>query len=149
MKLLVVANGQMPAAAAMIKDFDLTKLPSLPHTHKDHTRREETRIKYHSQNEANNEKRNLITYEYWTDLYAVVKASTENTAPVLSQEIEKACDLSLPANGGPRWTRGAMPPPDRQGRYAVPVHQMISMDPARLDSWALGEQFAASVPKPL
>ena len=50
----------------MIKDFDLTKLPSLPHTHRDHTRREETRIKYQSQNEANNEKRNLITYEYWT-----------------------------------------------------------------------------------
>ena len=61
MKLLAVASGQMPAAAAMIKDFDLSKLPSLPHTHKDHTRREETRIKYHSQNEANNEKRNLIT----------------------------------------------------------------------------------------
>ena len=62
MKLLAVANGQMPAAAAMIKDFDLTKLPSLPHTHRDYTRREETRIKYQSQNEANNEKRNLITY---------------------------------------------------------------------------------------
>ena len=100
MKLLAVASGQMPAAAAMIKDFDLTKLPSLPHTHRDYTRREETRIKYQSQNEANNDKRNLITYEYWTDLYAIVKASTEKTAPVLSQEIEKACDLSLPANGG-------------------------------------------------
>ena len=57
-------------------------------------------MKYQSQNEANNEKRNLTTYEYWTDLYAAVKASIENTAPVLSQEIEKACDLSLPANGG-------------------------------------------------
>ena len=45
LKLLHVAQGGMPPAVLEIIDVDLTDLPSLPAGHRDHHRREETRIK--------------------------------------------------------------------------------------------------------
>ena len=43
--LLVVANGGQPNAAKSIVDIDLTRLPPLPETHRDYSRRQEARIK--------------------------------------------------------------------------------------------------------
>ena len=43
--LLAVAEGQTPAAVKAIIDIDLAELPSLDPTHRDYTRREETRTR--------------------------------------------------------------------------------------------------------
>ena len=93
-KLLAVAQGQQPAAAAAIIDIDLGDLPELPHDHRDFQRRLETRIKVQAQNDANAMKRWTICMEQWTDLYAALKACTETTAPVFSRQLKDACDLA-------------------------------------------------------
>ena len=51
--LHVAQQGHEPAAASAIRDIDLRSLPELPHDHRDHHRRQETRIKVQAQNEAN------------------------------------------------------------------------------------------------
>ena len=51
--LLVVANGGMPATATAIVDVDLSRLPMLPVTDRDYSRRLETRIKIEAANSAN------------------------------------------------------------------------------------------------
>ena len=44
-QLLAVAQGHEPPAVKCIVDIDLSELPTLPTSHRDHDRREETRIK--------------------------------------------------------------------------------------------------------
>ena len=92
--LLAAAYGHAPAATRSIVDVDLALLPSLPAAHRDHHRREEARLKAHTQNTANAEKRWQITMETWTEIYTALKESTEITAPVLSKKMKDACDLS-------------------------------------------------------
>ena len=92
--LLAVAQGQPSPKAECIIDQDLATLPSLPLTHRDHYRREETRSKVMMQNEVNTRKRFQIEMEAWTDIYTLVKAATEKTAPVFSRELKSLCDLA-------------------------------------------------------
>ena len=80
-----------------ITDVDLTLLPSLPPDHRDYHRREEYRIKTQTQNQSNATKRYTLTMEAWTEVYTMLKKSTETTAPVLSREIKETCDLEKTA----------------------------------------------------
>ena len=89
-RLLAVAQGQIPAAAAQIIDIDLSSLPELPQDHRDYQRRLETRIKVQAQNDANASKRWAIVMDAWTDLYIAIKACTETTAPVFSRQLRDA-----------------------------------------------------------
>ena len=93
--LLVVANGGTPAAARAIVDVDLRELPELPVDNRDYSRRLETRIKIKATNAANAQKRLQITLEAWTEIYTLLKVSTEATAPVLSRDLKLNCDLAL------------------------------------------------------
>ena len=93
-RLLAVAQGQIPAAAAQIIDIDLSSLPELPQDHRDYHRRLETRIKVQAQNDANASRRWAIVMDAWTDLYVAIKACTETTAPVFSRQLRDACDLA-------------------------------------------------------
>ena len=94
-QLLAVAQGHEPPAVKCIVDIDLSELPTLPTSHRDHDRREETRIKVKAQNKANAEKRLNLTLTAWTEIYSAIKACTEVTAPVLSRELYELCDLSV------------------------------------------------------
>ena len=53
----VAVNGDWPAAAKQIIDFDLDDLRELPVTHKDHERRKVDRMKIKASNAANAQKR--------------------------------------------------------------------------------------------
>ena len=91
-----MANGGKPAAARAIVDVDLTELPELPVSNKDYSRTGlETRIKIKAANAANAQKRLQITLEAWTEIYTLLKTSTEITAPMLSRDLKLNCDLSL------------------------------------------------------
>ena len=92
-KLLAVAQGYDPPSVTCIVDVDLTSLPALPPGDRDHHRREEARIKIQAQNKANDQKRHTLRMEAWTELYTLLKASTELTAPVLSRDLMRLCDL--------------------------------------------------------
>ena len=94
-RLLHVAQGHEPPAATAIRDIDLSTLPALPETHRDHNRRLELRIKVQAQNDANATRRFTITMEAWTDLYVALKACTEKSAPLFSRQLKEACDLSV------------------------------------------------------
>ena len=59
--LLAAAQGHTSPAVKCIVDVDLSELPELPATHRDHTLRLETRIRIKAQNRANDEKRKAIT----------------------------------------------------------------------------------------
>ena len=83
--LLAVAQGEEHSSVKAIVDVDLSSLPALPTTHRDHHRREEARTKIEAQNKANDEKRFTLTMQAWTEVYALYKASTEKTAPLLSR----------------------------------------------------------------
>ena len=48
--LLAVAQGHEHPSASCIMDIDLDTIPPLPNTHRDHSRREELRIKVDTQN---------------------------------------------------------------------------------------------------
>ena len=94
-ELLAVANNLEHPNVKCIIDVDLSALPALDAAHRDHNRREEYRIKVEAQNRANAEKRYSLTLKYWTEVYTLLKRSTETTAPVLSKELKDSCDLSL------------------------------------------------------
>ena len=96
--LLVVAQGGSPPAADAIIDIDLSKLPPLPESHRDFNRREEVRIRIGTQNTANQRRRVQLTMEAWTEIYTLLKTSTETTAPVLSRELKEVCDLAVVRN---------------------------------------------------
>ena len=53
--LLAVAQGHDPPTVTSIVDIDLTELPELPQSHRDHHRRLEARTKIRTQNVANEE----------------------------------------------------------------------------------------------
>ena len=78
--LLVVANGGQPNAAKSIVDIDLTRLPPLPETHRDYSRRQEARIKIEATNAANAQKRIQLMLEAWTEIYTIYKVSTPAAA---------------------------------------------------------------------
>ena len=78
--LLSAAQGLAPTATLCIKDVDLSKTPSLPPDHREHHRREEYRIRTQTQNEENAERRWLLTMQAWTEVYTLLKTSTECTA---------------------------------------------------------------------
>ena len=92
--LLGVAEGLPPPANESIVDVDLTALPALPPDHHGYERRLEIRTSILAKNKANAKKRLRVTLDAWTALYVAVKTCTERTAPVLSKDIEDACDLS-------------------------------------------------------
>ena len=92
--LLAAANGGVPPSAKQIIDIPMDSIPALPVTHRDHSRRQEARIKAQVQNAANAQKRLQITLESWTKVFTLLKISTESTAPVLSRELKELCDLS-------------------------------------------------------
>ena len=83
--LMAVAEGEMPASALCIIDVSLDDLPKLPASHRDAARREEKRISVKAQNQANALKRELLTFEAWTQLFGALKTSTAAKAPVLSR----------------------------------------------------------------
>ena len=91
--LLAVAQGDYPPSVKSIVDVDLDSLPELPVDHRDYTRRQETRIKIQTQNAANAEKRYDLLMTAWTEVYTLLKESTETTAPVLSRQLRMSCDL--------------------------------------------------------
>ena len=91
--LLAVAQGDYPPSVKSIVDVDLDSLPELPVGHRDYTRRQETRIKIQTQNAANAEKRYDLLMTAWTEVYTLLKESTETTAPVLSRQLRMSCDL--------------------------------------------------------
>ena len=74
--LLAVAQGQQLESATSIVDIDLTTLPELPVTHRDHERRKESRIRVAAQNQANAAKRYTLMMTAWTEIYALLKEST-------------------------------------------------------------------------
>ena len=90
---LAIANGLDPPSVKAIIDIDLTELPELPTDHRDYNRRHESRIKILAQNKSNAERRFDLRMTAWTELYAKLKACTENNAPVLSRELTTLCDL--------------------------------------------------------
>ena len=73
----------------------MTELPELPVSNKDYSRRLETRIKIKAANAANAQKRLQITLEAWTEIYTLLKTSTEVTAPMLSRDLKLNCDLKF------------------------------------------------------
>ena len=91
--LAVAANGREHPTAACIVDVDLTTLPELPpeHSHRDYSRRVETRSRMIAQNESNDRKRYTITMDARTELYAKLKACTARTAPLLSRRLQETC----------------------------------------------------------
>ena len=92
-QLLSVAKGHDPPACDCIIDFDLSALPTPDPSHRDYYRIMSDRIKYETQNLANEQKRAMIKLVAWTDIYTSLKTCTEKTAPVLSQELKECCDL--------------------------------------------------------
>ena len=84
----------MPTAALCIVDIPLDDLPELPADHRDAGRRMEKRIQVIAQNRANAMKRQIATFEAWTQLYGALKASTVVKAPVLSRTMADRCDLA-------------------------------------------------------
>ena len=79
--LLAVAQGHPPASVACIIDLPLDDLPALDPTHRDFNRREEARSKAKVANAANAARRTQLTLEAWTEVYTLLKISTESTAP--------------------------------------------------------------------
>ena len=90
----VAANGDWPAAAKQIIDFDLDELPELPVTHREHERRKVDRMKIKASNAANAQKRQTLLLDAWTKIYTLMKASTEVSSPVLSRDMQEQCDLT-------------------------------------------------------
>ena len=62
--------------------------PALEPTHKEYHRRQTDRTKIAAQNRANEAKRYSITMAEWTTIFTMLKASTEETAPVLSRQLK-------------------------------------------------------------
>ena len=92
--LLVVAQGGVPPSVDCIIDVDLDDIPELPQSHRDYHRRMELRIKVRRDNEQNAAKRYGLIMDAWTEVYTILKTSTEVSAPVLSRELKECCDLS-------------------------------------------------------
>ena len=124
-ELLFVAQGGEHPSVKAIKDVDLTRLPALAPTDRDYNRREETRIKILTQNEANAEKRIALQLKYWTEVYAWFKQSTELSAPVLSRELKDACDLST------RGVEGGFF--DGPRAYAIVLHRLANPNRSEAD----------------
>ena len=91
--LLIVARGEIPQSVKQIVDVDLSQLPALPQSHPGYDRRLETRIKIKAQNAANKMKRRHLLLTDWTEVYTLLKVSTETTAAVFSRELKDECDL--------------------------------------------------------
>ena len=91
--LLAVAQGHPPASVGCIIDQPLDDLPALEPSHRDFHRREEARSRVKTANAANAARRTQLTLEAWTDVYTLLKISTEETAPTLSRELLLSCDL--------------------------------------------------------
>ena len=94
-KLLAVAQGDSPAKADAIIDVVLTDFPAHPLGHKDYERRLQFRTEALAKNKANKTIRRQLTLEAWTELYTLLSASCETTAPMLHRELETKCDLSV------------------------------------------------------
>eukprot|EP00966_Prymnesium_polylepis_P230017 5322433-Prymnesium_polylepis.1 len=93
--LLIVANGDDPAACKTIIDLDL--LPELASNNRHYESRIEYNAKITAENLRKEEQRFQLRLEAWTSLYSLCKECTEQTAPMLSKELKKLCDL---ANAG-------------------------------------------------
>ena len=74
--------------------IELSSDAALDPSHKEYHRRQTDRTKIAAQNRANESKRFSITMAEWTTIYSLLKASTEDTAPVLSRQLKDMCDLS-------------------------------------------------------
>ena len=101
MGLNYVADGGEPAEARAIVDFDLRKLPALPPTHPGFEKRLEIRTRYETQNETNELKRREIRFKAWTTIYALIKTSTVDAAPMFSRQLLEQCDMSVARMGRP------------------------------------------------
>ena len=91
--LLPVAQGKDPAAVLQIIDVELDDIPPLPAAHPQHERRLEYRKKVEAQNRANALKRYQLIMDARTTVYRMLKACTEDSAPVLSKMLKESCDL--------------------------------------------------------
>ena len=91
--LLSVANGLDPSSVRSIIDYD--DPGDLPPGHRDFERRKVERMKLLAHNRSNAERRYDLRMTAWTSLYALLKASTEISAPVLSRELKELCDLAI------------------------------------------------------
>ena len=95
-----MAEGLTAPDAEHILDNDLADVPEITDTtHRDYFRRQELRSKLIKENRANALKRRSIQNAKWTELYALLKVSTETSAPFLSRELLEMCDMSKPAYG--------------------------------------------------
>ena len=93
--LLAAAEGHPSEATKAIVDIDLDDLPALEPSHREYHRRHTDRTKIAAQNKANESKRFSITMAEWTTIFSLLKASTEETAPVLSRQLKDMCDLAI------------------------------------------------------
>ena len=93
-QLLKSANGKTPDSAARIQDTNLSEIPELPATDRDHHRRQELRIATRKKNAINRMDRHRIIMNERTAVFSAIYESAEESAPMFARELREACDYA-------------------------------------------------------